>query len=123
MKRRLPGFGAQAGGGSAGGGGVLGGAGSKRKRYAHGNYAAYYGYRGPGDVVDPRVAAMPAEWFQGLRCLDIGCNAGHVTVAIGLHYKPLEILGVDIDRQLIAKERDNLARVQGDRHRAATASF
>jgi 7SK snRNA methylphosphate capping enzyme len=62
-------------------------------------------------MVDPRVAAMPAEWFAGLRCLDVGCNAGHVTVAIGLHYKPLEILGVDIDRQLIAKARDNLARV------------
>ena len=92
---------------------------SKRKRHAqHGNYASYYGYRhicGSDQKVDsagdPRVKAMPADWFTGLRVLDVGCNSGQVTIEVGMRYKPLEIIGVDIDRSLVAKARQNLTRV------------
>lgn len=32
---------------------------------------------------DPRLKAMKKEWFEGKDCLDIGCNSGVITIAIG----------------------------------------
>jgi predicted nicotinamide N-methyase len=32
---------------------------------------------------DVRINAMDPAWFRGKYVLDIGCNAGYVTVAIG----------------------------------------
>lgn len=32
---------------------------------------------------DPRLAVFKKEWFEGKDCLDIGCNQGIVTIAIG----------------------------------------
>eukprot|EP00842_Homolaphlyctis_polyrhiza_P001762 jgi/Hompol1/2587/HPOL_002960-RA len=48
---------------------------------------------------------MDAEWFRHKRVLDIGCNAGSVTVAIGMLFSPVWIEGVDIDPLLIRKAR------------------
>jgi 7SK snRNA methylphosphate capping enzyme len=39
--------------------------------------------------------------FEGKRCLDIGCNAGELTVTIARRYAPQHILGVDIDGSLV----------------------
>lgn len=32
---------------------------------------------------DPRLAALEKAWFYGKRGLDIGCNSGDLTIAIG----------------------------------------
>ncbi len=43
----------------------------------------YYGYRlgsGAEQQLDPRLAAMQRCWFEGRRCLDVGCNEAVVTL-------------------------------------------
>ncbi len=36
---------------------------------------------------DPRMELMQTRWFQDKDVLDIGCNEGHVTIALGtIHY-------------------------------------
>ena len=42
-------------------------------------------------------------WFQGRRCLDIGCNSGAITLSIAAQLAPRSMLGVDIDASLIRK--------------------
>ena len=42
-------------------------------------------------------------WFQGRRCLDIGCNSGAITLSIAAQLAPRSMLGVDIDASLIKK--------------------
>ncbi|RKP13040.1 Bicoid-interacting protein 3-domain-containing protein, partial [Piptocephalis cylindrospora] len=70
----------------------------------YGNYPSYYTRRhGQAESIDPRLALLPQEWFRGKRVLDIGCNAGHLTVDLAMHYGPQSILGVDLDRELIRK--------------------
>jgi 7SK snRNA methylphosphate capping enzyme len=49
--------------------------------------------------------------FEGKRCLDIGCNAGELTVAIAQRYAPQHILGVDIDGSLVRRARAHLVQV------------
>ncbi|KAI8051605.1 Bicoid-interacting protein 3-domain-containing protein [Syncephalis plumigaleata] len=71
--------------------------------FIYGNYRHYYGYRhaaGEEDN-DPRVQVMEESWFKDQQVLDIGCNAGYVTVEIAWRYRPQRILGVDIDEILI----------------------
>jgi hypothetical protein len=71
--------------------------------FIYGNYRHYYGYRhaaGEEDN-DPRVQVMEESWFKNQQVLDIGCNAGYVTVEIAWRYTPQRILGVDIDEILI----------------------
>lgn len=52
-----------------------------------GNYRGYYGKRRSGHNPyqgDERLKLIPQEWLQGQRVLDIGCNAGSVTIEIGM---------------------------------------
>eukprot|EP01112_Ceratiomyxa_fruticulosa_P020714 TRINITY_DN7139_c0_g2_i4.p1 TRINITY_DN7139_c0_g2~~TRINITY_DN7139_c0_g2_i4.p1 ORF type:complete len:395 (-),score=89.96 TRINITY_DN7139_c0_g2_i4:183-1367(-) len=77
-----------------------------RKLYVYGNYKEYYSSRTPGDSsqefsVDPRMNFFKKEWFEGRDCLDIGCNAGHLSIYIAYNYQPRSILGVDIDPYLV----------------------
>ena len=85
----------------------------RRGVFEYGNYDAYYGYRyagggvagACGDVLDPRLAAMDASWFRGKRCLDIGCNAGQLTMAIARTFGVESMVGVDIDAALVRRAR------------------
>ena len=54
-------------------------------RFPYGNYPSYQAFRNAGDEMhdDVRVLQMPADWFHGKDVLDIGCNLGSVTIAIG----------------------------------------
>lgn len=38
------------------------------------------------DLEDPRLKVMKREWFEGKDCLDIGCNSGLITIAIGKQF-------------------------------------
>lgn len=40
--------------------------------------------------------------------LDIGCNAGHVTLCVARDFSPRQIVGIDIDPKLIALARKNI---------------
>ncbi|XP_048090685.1 7SK snRNA methylphosphate capping enzyme-like [Alosa alosa] len=86
----------------------------KKKKFEYGNYSQYYGYRYLGLNDDPRLRAFRREWFQGRTVLDIGCNAGHVTLFIAKHWKPSRIVGMDIDGGLIYTARQNIKHYLSD---------
>ena len=88
----------------------------KDKKFQYGNYARYYGYRNP-DSDDGRINLFKKEWFEGKKCLDIGCNSGHVTLAIGKLFNPKQIVGVDIDGHLIGVARKNVRHCLEDQFR------
>ncbi|GFY79565.1 probable RNA methyltransferase Y17G7B.18 [Trichonephila inaurata madagascariensis] len=56
-------------------------------KFRFGNYHQYYGYRNQGQT-DPRITCMKQEWFSGKDVLDIGCNAGHFTLALAKYFSP-----------------------------------
>ncbi|CAA2984929.1 probable RNA methyltransferase At5g51130 [Olea europaea subsp. europaea] len=51
------------------------------------------------------------EWFEGKKCLDIGCNSGLITIAIAKKFCCQSILGVDIDGDRIEDARWTLRKV------------
>ncbi|OMJ10549.1 putative RNA methyltransferase [Smittium culicis] len=82
---------------------------TEKKRLRHGNYPNYYGYRNPGDWRnDPRLSAIPKEIFDNSMCIDIGCNTGILTIELTKKFSISEIVGVDIDQNLIKTARNNL---------------
>ncbi|CAA2984928.1 probable RNA methyltransferase At5g51130 [Olea europaea subsp. europaea] len=77
-----------------------------------GNYRNYYGYRVGQDLEeDPRIKMLNREWFEGKKCLDIGCNSGLITIAIAKKFCCQSILGVDIDGDRIEDARWTLRKV------------
>ncbi|XP_017541783.2 7SK snRNA methylphosphate capping enzyme [Pygocentrus nattereri] len=79
-----------------------------QRKFQYGTYSRYYGYQTPGLNRDPRLAVFRPEWFRGRKVLDVGCNVGHVTLAIAKHWSPAHILGLDIDGRLVHAARQNL---------------
>ena len=76
--------------------------------FAHGNYTHYYGYRLSSTEMDPRLECLEKSWFMDKTVLDIGCNAGNVTMDISLFLGAKSVVGVDIDPLLIKKARSQL---------------
>ncbi|XP_029375984.1 7SK snRNA methylphosphate capping enzyme isoform X2 [Echeneis naucrates] len=95
-----------------------------QKKFQYGNYNKYYGYRNPGASEDPRVRLLRPEWFEGKDVLDLGCNAGHLTIYIAKMLRPARILGLDIDSGLVHAARKNirhyLSELQTQEARRAT---
>uniref|UniRef100_A0A672KS29 RNA methyltransferase n=1 Tax=Sinocyclocheilus grahami TaxID=75366 RepID=A0A672KS29_SINGR len=85
-------------------------------RFQCGSYSRYYGYRTPSLNADPRLAVFKPEWFRGKKVLDVGCNTGHVTLAIARHWGPERVLGVDIDGALVHVARQNLRYFLSELH-------
>uniref|UniRef100_H3AWL5 RNA methyltransferase n=1 Tax=Latimeria chalumnae TaxID=7897 RepID=H3AWL5_LATCH len=81
---------------------------SKRQKYQYGNYCKYYGYRNPGRGDDHRLRVLKPEWFEGRSVLDLGCNVGHITLAVARSFKPRRIVGLDLDGGLIYAARQNV---------------
>ena len=82
----------------------------KNKKFEYGNYDQYYGYRNPDHEPDIRLRYIKPDWLIGKDILDIGCNVGHITMAVGKHFKPKSIVGMDIDKKLVDRAKRNLAR-------------
>lgn len=80
----------------------------KEKLFIYGNYNRYYGYRNPQCSQDLRLKCFNKDWFQGKAVLDLGCNVGHVTLAIARDFNPHVITGIDIDPSLIKAAKNNL---------------
>ena len=74
-----------------------------RPRPVHGNYAGYYGRR----VGDGRAAALPGWAFAGREVLDLGCNAGVLSLAVAARFGVARLVGVDLDRRLVEEARRN----------------
>jgi len=81
-----------------------------REKFQCGNYVAYYGYRNIDMVNDPRLQLLSKELFEGKDVLDIGCNAGIVTIAVASTCFPKMILGIDVDQRLIGLAKRNVRR-------------
>lgn len=68
----------------------------------HGNYKAYYTKRPTSSVsLDARLKLIPLEWIKGKSVLDVGCNAGLITVELALQMQAGRVVGVDIDGELV----------------------
>ncbi|XP_053963356.1 7SK snRNA methylphosphate capping enzyme bin3 [Anastrepha ludens] len=80
-------------------------------KYQYGNYDRYVGLRHLNELVDVRLQVFQRhlELFKNKDILDIGCNVGHMTITVARNFAPKSILGIDIDRKLVARARHNLA--------------
>lgn len=77
----------------------------------YGNFQGYYGYRQPNH--DQRLRYLEHDWFQNKQVLDVGCHTGHVTFYVAEHFHPAQIVGFDIDQQLIQQAQNQLCnRIQ-----------
>lgn len=83
----------------------------EKPMFTDGNYNRYYGYRNKDNEPDPRLRYFHPSFFANKDILDIGCNVGHVTLAIAQHYHPKKILGMDIDGKLIIAARHNMRHI------------
>lgn len=65
----------------------------------------YYGYRNLNAMMDVRlqVFEMHRHLFQNKDVLDIGCNVGHVTIAVARNLGARSVVGIDIDPALIGE--------------------
>ncbi|XP_062271228.1 7SK snRNA methylphosphate capping enzyme-like [Scomber scombrus] len=88
-----------------------------KRRYQHGNHSRYYGYHGSygdgwegrvGAEEDPRLRLLEADWFRDKKVLDVGCGAGHMTLAIARRFNPAHILGVELDHRLVHAANQNV---------------
>lgn len=89
----------------------------EKPKFTQGNYNRYYGYRNVGGIEDPRLPYFDLKWFKGKDVLDIGCNAGHLTLALADQFQPHKILGMDIDGKLIQAARQNIRHILSQRRK------
>ncbi len=59
---------------------------------------------------------MDPEWFRGKEVLDLGCNTGHLTLSIAKNWRPVRIVGLDIDAALIHAARQNIRHYLSEVH-------
>lgn len=80
-------------------------------KYQFGNYNRYFGFNSLDEFSDVRLKIFMRNsfLFRGKTMLDIGCNVGHMTVAVAKKLQPKVIVGIDIDSHLIARARQNLS--------------
>lgn len=80
-------------------------------KYQFGNYNRYFGFNSLDESSDVRlkIFMQNSYLFRGKTMLDIGCNVGHMTVAVAKKLQPKTIVGIDIDSHLIARARHNLS--------------
>lgn len=83
------------------------GNGWKSDQFIYGNYPRYYGYRNQTGE-DSRLLYMKREWFERKVVLDIGCNAGHLTLRLAKEYSPDIMIGADIDPSLVYAASHNV---------------
>lgn len=81
------------------------------ERYRYGNFN-YHHKMNAHFQNDQRLDLMVEDWFAGKAVLDIGCNAGSLTLSIARTFRPRRILGIDIDPHLIGAARKNIRHFQ-----------
>lgn len=80
---------------------------NKQNHEAHrfGNYKSYYSFRSEL-VPDPRLTQLELFVWGKSRVLDLGCNAGKLTLELAAHFGVSQVVGVDIDSALVATARE-----------------
>lgn len=84
-------------------------------KYQFGNYAAQYsGTRNLLNFSDVRLTVFMRHdyLFRDKDVLDVGCNVGHMTIAVARHLQPKSIVGIDVDKDLVRLARRNLSFFQ-----------
>ena len=54
---------------------------------------------------DPRLSILKKKYIRKRTVLDIGCNAGYLTIAMAKELRPRLMFGIDLDGILISKAR------------------
>ncbi|CAM9310930.1 unnamed protein product [Phaeothamnion confervicola] len=98
----------------------------------YGNYHGYYQFRNKYGAstaiqnaaapVDPRLKFLRPSWFEGAHCLDIGSNAGELTLAIVAAFRPASMMGIDADNRLVKQARAAARRTPAKASRSAGAA-
>ena len=91
-----------------------------------GSYHDYYMRRYqnlPLGCPDARLQLLDPAWFKHRRCLDIGCNAGLLTIDVAKRFQPQYIHGIDLDEQLVKYGRFNLRTEHSCRGSGSAESF
>lgn len=85
----------------------------RHEAHRHGNYTNYYNFRSQ-NIPDPRLTQLKS-FVQGRRTLDLGCNAGKLTLELATHFAASQVVGVDLDTGLIeaAREAKKTALLEG----------
>lgn len=80
-------------------------------KYQYGNYNRYFGFNSLDEFTDVRLKIFKrhAFLFRDKDMLDIGCNVGHMTIAVARKLNPKSIVGIDIDKNLISRARHNIS--------------
>ena len=65
-------------------------------------------YRNQDRFSDYRLGLINKNWISGSDVLDIGCNAGHLTLLLARDHSPRKIVGIDIDPILIQIAQKNI---------------
>ncbi|OLQ12301.1 Kinase D-interacting substrate of 220 kDa [Symbiodinium microadriaticum] len=85
-----------------------------RPLFEHGNYSSYYGYRhAPGQRGDSDrrllhlTERFGKSFFKKKEVLDIGCNAGLVSLAVAREFQARRVVGMDLDADLIEAAEAN----------------
>lgn len=81
-------------------------------KYQYGNFTGRYGgIQSLNNFSDVRLTVFMrhAYLFKDKDILDIGCSVGHMTFAVARKLQPKSIMGIDIDKNLIARARRNLS--------------
>lgn len=83
----------------------------EKSKYQYGNHCSYKGFAALTENNDVRLRVFKQYpyLFQNKDVLDIGCHAGHVTLAIGRMLSPKSVLGIDIASNLISIANHNLS--------------
>lgn len=83
----------------------------EKSKYQYGNHCSYKGFAALTENNDVRLRVFKQYpyLFQNKDVLDIGCHAGHVTIAIGRMLNPKSVLGIDIASNLISMANHNLS--------------
>lgn len=83
-------------------------------KYQFGQFAKYCGLKTLFNFSDVRLTVFlrHAYLFKDKDILDIGCNAGHMTISVARKLNPKSIVGIDIDKNLISRARKNLTHFQ-----------
>lgn len=77
----------------------------RHELHRHGNYTSYYSFRSQ-NIPDPRLTQLQ-DFVQGRhRILDLGCNAGKLTLELATHFSASQVVGVDLDAGLIKSARE-----------------
>lgn len=79
------------------------------KGVPNGSYKKYKGRRDIGPN-DSRLKLLDTKWTSaGGRVLDIGCNDGALTVYIAQRFSNAQVLGIDIDGELVKRAKQRIS--------------